>query len=141
MPIIHRYLLRQFWRVFFICFLSLMGLYIVGDVFQNLEQFGRSSDKHGSVVPVLLRHYAFSSLSFFDTTSAIVTVIAAMFTLASFQRFNELTALLAAGIPKWKVIKPLVVAAAIVALAAAFNREFVMPACRDQLSRDTHDLW
>jgi lipopolysaccharide export system permease protein len=141
MPIIHRYLLRQFWRVFFICFLSLMGLYIVGDVFQNLEQFGRSGDKHGNVAPVLLRHYAYSSLSFFDTTSAIVTVIAAMFTLASFQRFNELTALLAAGIPKWKVIKPLVVAAGLVALAAALNREIVMPACREQLSRDTHDLW
>ena len=88
-----------------------------------------------------LRHYAYSSLSFFDTTSAIVTVVAAMFTLANFQRFNELTALLAAGVPKWKIIKPIVVAAAIVALAAAVNRELVMPACRDQLSRDTHDLW
>jgi lipopolysaccharide export system permease protein len=141
MPILHRYLLRQFWRVFFICFFSLMGLFIVGDVFQNLEQFSRSGDKHGSILPVLFRHYAYSSLSFFDTTSAIVAVIAAMFTLANFQRFNELTAVLAAGIPKWKVVKPLVVAAGFVALMAAFNREFVMPACRDQLSRDTHDLW
>ena len=143
MPILHRYLLRQFWRVYFICFFSLMGLYVVGEVFQNIEQLGHSGDKHGNLVGVLVRHYALQSLSFFDTTSAIVTVIAAMFTLSSFQRFNELTAVLAAGIPKWKVIKPLVVAAGIIALAAALNREFVMPtpACREELSRDIHDLW
>jgi lipopolysaccharide export system permease protein len=141
MLIIHRYLLRQFVQVFVICFCSLMGLYIVIDAFGNLEDFVRYGDKHGGALAEIARYYAFRSLSFFDTTSAIVTLIAAMFTLASFQRFNELTALLAAGIPKWKIVKPLVVAAAAITLAAVVNREVVIPACREHLSRDAHDLW
>lgn len=141
MPILHRYLLRQFVQVFIICFLSLMGLYVVIDAFGNLESFVNDGDKHGGVFKTVFSYYAYRGLTFFDSTSAVVTLIAAMFTLANFQRFNELTAVLAAGIPKWRVIKPLVVAAASIAVAAAINRELVIPACRDRLSRDIHDLW
>jgi lipopolysaccharide export system permease protein len=141
MLIIHRYLLRQFLQVFIICFCSLMGLFVVIDAFQNLEEFVRYGDNHGGVLSVITRYYAYRSLSFFDTTSAVVTLIAAMFTLSNFQRFNELTALLAAGIPKWKIIRPIVVVGLIIALAATVNREIIIPACRDQLSRDVHDLW
>jgi lipopolysaccharide export system permease protein len=141
MLIIHRYLLRQFLKVFVICFCSLMGLFIVIDAFQNLEEFVRSGDTHGGVLKAVWSYYSYQTLPFFDMTSAVVTLVAAMFTLASFQRFNELTALLAAGIPKWKIIKPIVIAAAVIAVVAVVNREIVMPAHRDELCRDVHDLW
>ena len=141
MLILHRYLLRQFVQVFVICFSSMMGLFVVIDAFGNLEEFVRYGDKHGGAMAVIAQYYAYRSLSFFDGTSAIVTLIAAMFTLANFQRFNEMTALLAAGIPKWRIIKPIIVAAGVITLAAVVNREVIIPACRDHLSRDVHDLW
>ncbi len=141
MPILHRYLLRQFFQVFVICFVSLMGLYVVIDAFGNLETFVNEGDKHGGAIKTIIGYYFYHGLTFFDSTSAVVTLIAAMFTLANFQRFNELTALLAAGIPKWKVVKPMIVAAAVITLAAAVNRELIIPACRGPLSRDVHDLW
>ncbi len=141
MLIIHRYLLRQFLQVFAICFCSLMGLFIVIDAFQNLEEFVRSGDTHGGVLKAVWSYYSYRTLPFFDTTSAVVTLIAAMFTLANFQRFNELTVLLAAGIPKWRIIKPIIVAAGLIAIVAVVNREILMPACRRQLNRDVHDLW
>ncbi|HKD37535.1 MAG TPA: LptF/LptG family permease [Pirellulales bacterium] len=141
MLIIHRYLLRHFLQVFAICFCSLMGLFIVIDAFQNLEEFVRSGDTHGGVLKAVWSYYSYQTLPFFESTSAVVTLIAAMFTLANFQRFNELTALLAAGIPKWKIVKPIVIAAGLIAVAAVVNREIVMPANRDKLTRDVHDLW
>ena len=39
MSIIDRYLLRQFLQNFVICFMSLMGVYVVFDAFTNLEAF------------------------------------------------------------------------------------------------------
>ncbi len=140
MLIIHRYLLRQFLQVFIICFCSLMGLYVVIDAFQNLEEFVHYGDRHGGVLAVVVKYYGYRSFSFFDATSGIVALIAAMFTLASFQRFNELTALLAAGIPKWRVIKPIVGAAVAIAGLGVLNRELIIPAIRDNLSHDVHDL-
>src|SRR5260221_8763219 len=121
MLIIHRYLLRQFLQVFIICFCSLMGLFVVIDAFQNYEEFSRYGDQHGGAFAEIFRYYAYRSLTFFDATSAIVALIAAMFTLSNFQRFNELTALLAAGIPKWRIIKPIVVVGFFIALAATVN--------------------
>ncbi len=39
MNIIDRYLLRQFLQNFAICFVSLMGVYVIFDIFTNLEAF------------------------------------------------------------------------------------------------------
>ena len=140
MFIIYRYLLRQFLQIFAICFCSMYGLFIVIDAFTNLEEFITYGEKHGGVFAVLARYYAFRGLSFFDATSGIVALIAAMFTLALFQRFNELTALQAAGIPKRRIIKPIVFAALAISLIAAASRELVIPRVRDVLSLDSHDL-
>jgi lipopolysaccharide export system permease protein len=140
MFILYRYLLRQFLQIFLICFCSMDGLYIVIDAFTNLEEFISYGEKHGGVFAVIGKYYAYRSLSFFDATSGIVALIAAMFTLALFQRFNELTALLAAGIPKRRIIKPIVFAVLAISLAAAASRELVIPAVRDKLALDSHDL-
>jgi len=140
MFILYRYLLRQFVQIFLICFCSMDGLYIVIDAFTNLEEFITYGEKHGGVFMVIGKYYAYRSLSFFDATSGIVALIAALFTLALFQRFNELTALLAAGIPKRRIIQPIVYATFAISLVAAASREIVIPRVRDKLALDSHDL-
>jgi lipopolysaccharide export system permease protein len=140
MFILYRYLLRQFLQIFLICFCSMDGLYIVIDAFTNLEEFISYGERHGGVFAVIGKYYVYRSLSFFDATSGIVALIAAMFTLAMFQRFNELTALLAAGISQRRIIKPIVYAALVISLLAAASRELVIPRVRDKLALDSHDL-
>ena len=140
MFILYRYLLRQFSQIFVICFSSLLGLYIMIDAFGNLDEFMSYGDRHGGALPVIARYYAYRSVSFFDATSGIIALISAMFTLALFQRYNELTALLAAGIPKWRVLKPVIAAVATISLVAAGSRELLIPAVRDKLCLDAHDM-
>ena len=145
MFILYRYLLRQFVQIFLICFCSMDGLYIVIDAFTNLEEFSAYGEKHAGVFLVMGKYYAYRSLSFFDATSGIVALIAAMFTFALFQRFNELTALLAAGIPqavaRKRIIQPIVFLRRWrSALLAAASRELLIPAVRDKLALDSHDL-
>jgi lipopolysaccharide export system permease protein len=138
--IIDRYLLRQFVQTFLICFCSLTGLYIVIDAFTNLEEFITYSRDNGGLLTVMSRYYAYRVLSFFDSTSPVITLIAAMFTVTWIQRHNELTALEAAGISKSRVVMPIIATVLAIALLRAANREVVIPRVRDNLSRNAQDL-
>jgi len=140
MKILDRYLLRQFIHVFLICFLSMMGLYVVIDAFQNLDQFSRHAKENGNLLAIIGKFYAYRSLSFFDRTSGILAMIAALFTATWLQRHQELTAMLAAGISKFRVIKPLLAAAVVVSLLGVANRELLIPRVRNELMHDANNL-
>ncbi|MEM9656751.1 MAG: LptF/LptG family permease [Planctomycetota bacterium] len=140
MHILSRYVLRQFLQIFCICFLSLTGLYVVIDAFGHLDHFSSHAERDSNILAVVAQYYAYRSLSFFDRTSGILAMIAAMFTVAWLHRHQELTAMMAAGIPKARIVKPLLFATVAVSLLAAANRECVIPNVRDELSRDTKDL-
>lgn len=138
--IVDRYLLRQFLQSFLICFISLTGLYFVIDGFNNLDEFIRHASKHGSLFAIMGQYYAYRTLSFFDSMSNILTLIAAMFTMTWIQRHHEMTALEAAGIPKSRIIMPVIAAVVIISLLSAANREWVIPSVRDELSHNAQDL-
>lgn len=140
MTTIDRYLLRQFLQVFCICYLSLTGLYIVVDAFSNLDEFLRFAEKSGGLAALLTEFYAYRSIYFFDLTSGILALIAAMFTMTWIQRHNELTALMAAGVSKGRVVAPVAIAAMAVSVIAAASREAVIPRIREELARSPEDL-
>ena len=140
MMILDRYLLRQYVQVFAICFMSMMGLFVVIDAFGHLDQFSSYAEQQGNLLLVIGEYYAYRSLSFFDRAGGILAMIAAIFTATWLQRHEELTAMLAAGISKFRVIKPLIFATIAVSLLGVANRELLIPRVRDQLTRDTKNL-
>jgi len=139
MKIIDRYLLWHFIKAFFVFFISLTGLYIVIDVFGNLDEFLTYGRRTGSLFGVLADYYGARAISFFDLTSGLLTLIAAMFTMAWLRRHNEMTALMSAGLSKARIVTPLIVAVVIIAGLAAVNREVVIPSIRDKLARNAQD--
>jgi lipopolysaccharide export system permease protein len=139
MLIFDRYLLRTFLRVLLVSFCSLTGLFIVIDLFGNLEEFISYSERSGSLAAVLIDYYGPRILSFFDRTSALLALIAAVFAITWLQRTNEMTAVMAAGIRKSRIIRPIVIATVIIAVLAAVNREVLLPKVRDKLSRNAQD--
>jgi lipopolysaccharide export system permease protein len=141
MPIIDRYLLRQYIKTFLICWFSLTGLYVVVDAFSNLDEFLRFAEKSGRpLFEVLGEFYFYRTISFFDRISAILAMVAGMFTVTWIQRHQELTALMAAGISRIRVARPVFWAAATVTLVGVASRELIIPSIRDNLSRDPKDL-
>lgn len=140
MRIIDRYLLHQFLRTFLICYVSLAGLMIVFDAFTNLEEFLRVADKAGGLARLMGAYYSCQSIYLFDRTSGFLLLMSAMFTVAWIQRHNELTALMAAGISRVRVVRPMIVAAILITLLAAVNRELVIPWFREELAKRPSDL-
>jgi lipopolysaccharide export system permease protein len=139
MRIIDRYLLREFLQTFAICFLSLTGVYVVFDAFTNLEAFLHCA-KGWQLFRVLVSYYGFQSIFFFDRTSSLLVLMSAMFTMAWIQRHNEMTALMAAGVSRIRIVAPVIVAGIVITVLAAVNRETLMPRFKDQLAQRPGDL-
>jgi len=140
MGIIDRYLLRQFLKTFLICYLSLLGLFVVFDAFTHLEAFLKIADRQGGLARVMGLYYLYRSVLIFDLTVGLLSLTAAMFTLTWIQRHNELVALMSAGISRVRVAVPVIAAVVVVAFLATLNRELVIPRFRDELARKHDDL-
>jgi lipopolysaccharide export system permease protein len=139
MLIIDRYLLRQFVQTFLICFLSLTGVFVVFDSFTNLDSFVHAA-KGMQLLKLMGAYYAYQSVFFFDRTCSLLVLMSAMFTVAWIQRHHEMTALLAAGISRIRVVAPVIAAAVIIILFSALNREAIMPRFRERLAQRPGDL-
>jgi len=137
--LIDRYLLLQFIKSFLIFFISFTGLFIVIDSFNNLDEFLQYGDETGSTFGVLFDYYVPRVFTFFAMTSGILTLIAAMFTVTWIQRDNEMTALVSAGIPEGRVLRPIILAVIFISTLAVLNRELVIPRYMDRLSRNAQD--
>lgn len=139
--IIDRYLLMQFVQIFVICYLSLAGLFVVIDAFTNIDHimtFARSQGE--GPLTVVAQYYSYRAIAIFDQTSGILALVAAMFTVTWIERHNELTALMAAGVSRMRVLRPVLIAAVAIGIAAAANRELVIPEIREHLAVDTRNL-
>jgi lipopolysaccharide export system permease protein len=138
--LIDRYIGRAQLHAFVVVFVSLAGLYFVFDAFTNMEEFITHAAESGSLASLLLSYYSCRLVWFFDATSPVITLASGMFALSWLERHNELTALLAAGVTRWRIARPVLVFAAVVSLIAAANRELVLPQIRESFARNAQDL-
>jgi lipopolysaccharide export system permease protein len=138
--LIDRYIGRAQLHAFVVVFVSLAGLYLVFDAFTNMEEFITHAADSGSLASVLAAYYGCRMVWFFDATSPVITLASGMFALSWLERHNELTALLAAGVTRWRIARPVIVFAVVVSLLAAANREFVLPRIRESFARNAQNL-
>ncbi|HIF34458.1 MAG TPA: LptF/LptG family permease [Planctomycetes bacterium] len=139
MGIVDRYVLRVFAKVLAVCFVSMVGLYLVIDVLGNLDEFLGCAKVKGGLLNVLAAYYAPRILTFFDLTSPLLAVISGVFTITWLQSSRELTALMASGIPPARTIAPLFYAAVLVTTCSAVNREVLIPQYQESLSRNAQN--
>lgn len=138
---IDRYLLFLYFRVLFICFASITGLLIVVQVFSNLDEFLQyAKARNTGVVDVLIDYYGPYTLTIFEKLSGLIALLALLFVIAWLYRTNEFTALMAAGVTKRRVVRPLLIASAVVVLSAVVLREVSIPQYQDKLDRNPQDL-
>ena len=138
---IDRYLLFLYIRVLTICFFSIAGMLIVVLFFTNLDEFLRFAEQTERPLAIVVSsYYGPYLLSFFERLSGLLALLSLLFVVAWLNKTHEFTALLAAGITKRRVVRPLIIASAAVILTAAAVREFSIPAFQDHLDRNPQDL-
>jgi lipopolysaccharide export system permease protein len=139
MKLIDRVLLRAYLKAYLVCLVSLVSLYIIVDLFTNVEEF---TDRHHGLLPVLKHigtYYAYKLAYIFDKLCEAIVLLAAMFTVAWMQRNNELLPLLSAGVSTRRVIRPVLVGACLMLSLSMVNQELIIPRIGNFLVNDRDD--
>ncbi len=140
MRILDRERYRSFIKAYFICFVALVGLYVVIDAFSNLDEFAEVADGSAPKLFALMgRYYLIKMSLIYDQISGIITMMAAIFTVTWLQKNNELLAMLAAGISTRRVIRPVLISALGISSLAVVNQELIMPRLAEELQKDPDD--
>ncbi len=124
-----RYLMKRYFHAFFTCFVAALGVFFVFDAFTNADEFQKVSPD-GSVWPVVRRmalFYACQSSLLLSLVGHMLCVLAVMITLVGVQRTGELHPLLAAGVPLYRIVLPLILGVVLINGAMIANQECLLP--------------
>ncbi len=139
MTLLDRVLLRGFFKAYVVCLVSFLSLYIVVDLFTNLEDFAGSHRSLWPIVEHIAFYYGFKVTQIFDRLCEAIVLIAAAFTVAWMQRSNELVPLLSAGVSTQRVVRPLLLGSAILLGLSVANQELLIPQIGSRLMNDRDD--
>jgi lipopolysaccharide export system permease protein len=139
MKLLDRSLFFAYIRAYLFVLVSLLTMYIVLDLFTNLEDFAQQMNGLPSMLEHIGTYYGYRVLQYFDRLCEAITLLAAMFTVAWLQRNNELLPLLSAGVPTRRVIRPVLIGAGFMLSLGVLNTELAIPIFADELLADRDD--
>src|SRR5476649_2823268 len=111
LTILDRQMIYSYVKAYLFCLVSLTGLFIVVDLFMNLEDFTANRKDFLSVINYVGVYYGYKFFQIFDRLCEPVVLLAGMFTVAWVQRNNELLPLLSAGVSTRRVVLPVLICA------------------------------
>jgi lipopolysaccharide export system permease protein len=117
-----RYLLQQFLQALLLGLLAFLVIFIVIDFFEKLGDY----IDRGTPWLVVLRLYLFKIPYITVLILPIAMLLASLFSLGRLSRDNELTAMLAAGVPLPRLLMPLFVFAALVSVGSYYFNDRVV---------------
>src|SRR5262245_59220676 len=125
--LLDRHLIYGYLKAYVVCLVSLLGLFIVVDLFTNLDDFTQQHKGFWATLQHIRLYYAHLTPRIFDRLSEAIILLAAMFTMAMTQRNNELLPLLSAGVSTRRVVLPVLLAACAMLGLSVANQELVLP--------------
>ena len=138
MTILDRYLFRDLTVNYLIALAVMMSLYVVLDLFFNMDEF---TEQGGAVSGVLVDGFSYywpNLFRYFGQLSGVITLAACLATLARMRRANELTAVLASGVSLFRVAAPVMGFGLVTTILWVVDTELLVPRVAAQLAR-SHD--
>ncbi|MCC6766833.1 MAG: LPS export ABC transporter permease LptG [Deltaproteobacteria bacterium] len=123
MKVVGRYVLVEFLRVFGLCMVAFLMIYVLVDVFDRMEGFLKYHATFGEV----LRYLFFKIPLIVTQLVPVATLASVLIALGTMARHNELTALRASGVSTMQVATPLFAIATALSVAILAWNETVVP--------------
>lgn len=144
-----RYILGRFASIYLGCLFSFTLLFVLIDAITHIEDLAKRTEGASELLFVCLSYYsAITPLIFCQVLGPVVAVSAALFTVTTFQRSNELIPILASGQSYQRTLLPIISASMFLSAAVFFVQELWIPrtvaavreasARRDGSSRTKH---
>lgn len=141
MTTIDRHVVKTFLSSYIMLLLVGIGLYVFLTVLFNLDEF--TEEPGLTAVGVLLKiadYHGYKLPLYFHQLGGVTMAFAAAFTLAMMLRNNELTPLVAAGVPLQRLSVPILLCSIGLMAAWLVNSEVILPACATKIARHYDDL-
>lgn len=139
MTILDRMLFVSFLRAYLICLVSTLSLYVVVDLFTNIDDFFQPNKSGLEIARHVLTYYGYRTIQYYDRLCEALSLLAAMFTVAWSQRSNEIVPMLSAGVSTHRFLRPTLVGAAIMLALGVLNQELLIPYIAPALVTDRDD--
>ncbi len=123
MPILFSYLLREYSKIFMMCFSSLMTIYLVIDFFEKVRRFLR----HGVSWLDVLTYFLLKTPAIFFQIAPLAILMATLLTFGLLIRGHEITAMRSCGISLAWMTAPLIAFAAGLSLVLLLFSSTVIP--------------
>ena len=123
MPILFRYLLREYAKIFFMCFAGLMTIYLVIDFFEKVRRFLRYDADWINV----LSYFVLKVPGISFQIAPLAILMATLLTLGLLSRSHEITAMRSCGISLPWITSPFLGFATCVALVLLLFSSTVIP--------------
>ncbi len=139
--ILDRYILGAFLVNYLIAIGVLVGLYIILDLFVNLDEFSKvPGETTAQIAAKVVDYYGHNLFVYFAQLAGVITLMAACFTLGRLHRTNELTAILSSGTSLYRVAAPILLAGLSMNALWFIDQEFVIPRFAAKLARKHGDI-
>ncbi|MFA6899889.1 MAG: LptF/LptG family permease [Desulfurivibrionaceae bacterium] len=135
MKLLDRYLMAQFAKNLALVICSLIAIYLLVDFFERLDNFLEAKKTIGLAVKYLLLKLPFMYVQLIP----VCILLAGIITLGVLNHHFEFMALMASGISVIRIIRPLLVAAALFTLLTVAIGEWVLPATTAETNRIWHE--
>jgi lipopolysaccharide export system permease protein len=139
LKLIDRQMIRGYFKSYTVCLSSLLSLYVVVDLFTNLDDFTHRGQKLSETIQHIVTYYGYKIPSIFDKLCEVIALLAGMFTVAWMQRNNEQIPLLSAGVSTRRIVAPVLGCACVMLSLAGLNQELLIPRVADHLSQERDD--
>lgn len=123
MRILDRYLLNSFVYALLYCLCLFFVLFIVIDVFNNLDEFLKS----GVNLRLIVTYYIYSIPTIFIQVVPIAVLVSILYVLGTLNRHNELTAMKASGVSSFHILAPYLFMGAVISFGIFLVSEKVVP--------------
>ena len=130
MSLLHRYVLRRFIYCYLLSATGLIGIFLVVDFFERVDEFIRRDMPYSDLVFYFI--YKIPGIAFYMAPQAVL--LATVVTLAVLARDNEIIAMKAGGIGIVGITLPILGAALVVALLVLASNEYIAPSATKKMN-------
>jgi len=140
MTTLDRYILRSFLFNFIGLNLCFIGIFVVFDLFTNLDSLIQAGKAARNIPKVIFLYYFFKSIPIAMLLGSILSLIAAMVTVAMLMRNNEFVPIQAAGVSALRIIRPLIIAVFCITATFCVMKECLLPNVQDYITMEPGDI-
>lgn len=130
MKLLNRFLLMHFIRILALCVAAFIGIYLLIDFFEKVDDF---IENKAAIWDYFI--YLSNSVPFIFAQILPLAILATMvLTLGGLSRTNEVTALRACGVSLWQIVRPLMLLTLLLSVLLLLLNEFAIPWNSKQLN-------